>query len=238
MMSGRGEEEQELEPEDLLRRAVEVTDFLEEFGWSKKFELGPGQGLGTHRDHTPTPPSLHVYSTPSNNMPLSTRMNIFELLRENMKIFYEISGWGWNETEKQKELFHPHSRFLLLTSPSPAAANSDERRLDREEVVGFAMFRFEWDDEDEPEHAVLYLYEVQVKQSLQRAGLGLFLMQRLREIKDKLQLWKILLTCFKTNLGALSFYRKLGFDVDVNSPSRCGYHNESYEILSDRPNLK
>ena len=29
-------------------------------------------------------------------------------------------------------------------------------------VAAFTMFRFEWDDEDEPEYPVLFLYEFQV----------------------------------------------------------------------------
>jgi hypothetical protein len=57
------------------------------------------------------------------------------------------------------------------------------------------------------------------------------------KIQTKFGLWKTMLTCFKCNLNAMTFYKSIGFDIDCNSPSSHGY-DECYEILSNKPNLK
>ncbi len=111
------------------------------------------------------------------------------------------------------------------------ANNSDE-------IVAFVMFRFEWDDEEEPEHLVLFCYELQVSSTCHKRGLGKNMMKMLQTIAEKCRFWKTMLTCFKINDDAMRFYRRIGFDVDVNSPSRCGHADEPYEILSDKPKLR
>lgn len=40
-----------------------------------------------------------------------------------------------------------------------------------------------------------------------------------------------MLTIFKCNQEALQFYTSIGFQIDDNSPSKCGY-DVDYEILS------
>ena len=37
-----------------------------------------------------------------------------DLLKENMKEFYENSGWGWNEKKKLRELADEEARFLVI----------------------------------------------------------------------------------------------------------------------------
>ena len=56
-----------------------------------------------------------------------------------MRSRYEVSSWGWNEVEKQSEMFAPESIFLLLLD------NSEQKS-----VEGYCIFRFCWDDEEEP----------------------------------------------------------------------------------------
>ena len=53
-------------------------------------------------------------------------------------------------------------------------------------------------------------------------------------------MWKILLTVFKINTQALSFYHSMKFGIDANSPSSYGNNdnNIDYEILSDKPKKK
>ena len=157
----------------------------------------------------------------------SQMMNIFTL---NMEELYLNSGWGWDIAAKQKEIFHITSRFLYLTIPNP---NGKE-----DQVVGYVMFRFEWDDEEEPEHPVIFVYELQVSSSFQHKGIGKYLMQLLNGVSTTCRMWKIMLTCFKENTTALKFYYSIGYNIDVNSPSRCGYEEETYEILSNKPDLK
>ncbi len=152
------------------------------------------------------------------------RTALFGILQSNMRHIYESTSWGWDEYQKRKEMFVPSSRFIMLVNP-----------VDESDIMAFAMFRFEWDDEEEPEHPVLFCYELQVQSAHQKKGLGKELMQTLLKIAAHCRMWKTMLTCFKTNDGAMAFYRRIGFGVDANSPSCFGHVGEPYEILSDKP---
>ena len=145
---------------------------------------------------------------------------IWDLLEKNVKDYYEAT-WGWDSDAKRKELFDPGSYFLTVTSHD-------------NELAAFSMFKLVWDDEEEPEYPVLFCYEVHVSEKYQGQGIGRRLMDIEKQIAEKLNLWKTMLTCFKINTKAMAFYKKIGFDVDVNSPSTHGFDTE-YEILSDKP---
>ena len=148
---------------------------------------------------------------------------IWELLEKNVKDYYEAT-WGWDSDSKKKELFDPGAYFLIVTSRD-------------NELVAFSMFKLCWDDEEEPEYPVLFCYEVQVDEKYQGQGIGKRLMDIEIQIANELNLWKTMLTCFKINTKAMGFYKKIGFDIDVNSPSTHGF-DADYEILSDKPKLR
>lgn len=149
------------------------------------------------------------------------KARIMDILRNNMRDMYEESGWGWKEVEKRKEVFDKMSRIIALS------------RVDNPlETVAFVVFRFVWDDEDDPEYPVLYCYELQVDPSMQKKGAGLALMRMLQCIAGSCGMKKVSLTVFKNNTAALAFYQKAGFIVDSDSPSQYG-ESECYEILSD-----
>lgn len=199
-----------LDVTELLRRANSTTKLREECNLGKSFE------------------SYSLVEAVSMTLSDHQKNTIFEMYSQNMKALYEaIPSWGWSDNEKSKDLFRSTSKFLLLVNPD----NNDD-------VKAFTMFRFEWDDEDEPEHPVLFCYELQIASSEQRKGLGKALMTALLKISKQLGLWKTMLTCFKSNTSAMDFYHKVGFSTDVNSPSSCGYFDEPYEILSDKPKLR
>ena len=149
------------------------------------------------------------------------KVTIMDILRDNMRTMYEENGWGWKEVEKRKEVFDKRSRFILLQDS-------------KQEVVAYVIFRFEWDDEDEPEYPVLYCYELQVSQATQKSGAGKVLMQMLMQVAKHYGMRKTSLTVFKNNTAAMGFYKKIGFIVDSNSPSNFGCPDECYEILSDK----
>jgi ribosomal protein S18 acetylase RimI-like enzyme len=153
------------------------------------------------------------------------KKQIMKILTHNMEDLYVNAGWGWESSSKQKEVFHITSRFLYLTGKD-------------DQIIGYVMFRFEWDDEEEPEHPVVFLYELQILSEYHKNGIGKYLMNLLSKVSNTCRMWKILLTCFKENTAAMSFYRSIGYNIDVNSPSRCGHEDETYEILSNKPNLK
>mmetsp|Transcript_31420 Transcript_31420/g.53021 ORF Transcript_31420/g.53021 Transcript_31420/m.53021 type:complete len:212 (+) Transcript_31420:55-690(+) len=204
----------ELDETEILHAANEAQDLLKEVGISQEFKATSINGDELYE----------VLSARPQELTLQQRQSIMNTLRSNMQAMYESAGWGWKEAEKSSEIFHLAARFLYIVNPSKS-----------EEVLAFTVFRFEWDDDDEPEFPVLYCYELQVGDAFRKCGAGTFLMDKLRQISMHYHMRKILLTCFKFNTTALSFYKKVGFGIDSNSPSNYDNGTECYEILSDRP---
>jgi ribosomal protein S18 acetylase RimI-like enzyme len=151
------------------------------------------------------------------NLDEQLQEEIFEIFEQNMKHLYEQT-WGWDREKRIAEIFGKDSRFLLVHSPSG-------------ELIGFTMFKFEWDDIDEPEYPVCYCYELQIKSTMRRNAIGKHLMNMLIKIGSHYRMWKVMLTCFKRNDSALNFYSSMGFQIDSNSPSNHGFQTD-YEILS------
>jgi GNAT superfamily N-acetyltransferase len=210
--------------------------------------------------------SFDVRYLTTDELDMADREQIFALFESNMKAHY-MAAWGWNPVEKRDEIFHPMARFLLIHQHEDAAqlttqaieresssvfdvhaatagtvatleaATVEHQIPHRRTIVGYTVFRFEWDDDEEPEHPVLYCYELQVSKTVQGHGVGRQIMSLLVQIADKLKLWKVLLTCFTVNTHALKFYRNIGFDTDVNSPIAQGFPAD-YEIMSNRPTLR
>ncbi|PIK62498.1 putative N-alpha-acetyltransferase 40 [Apostichopus japonicus] len=141
------------------------------------------------------------------------------LLSTNMKSLYEQSSWGWKEREKREEI--TDDRVLLLVA-----------RGEDQNPVGFVHFRFDMDFDDE----VLYCYEIQLVEEVRRKGLGKFLIQILEMLAYQTQMKKVMLTVFKHNKEANSFFvNQLKYEIDETSPSVYDPMNPEdydYEILS------
>ena len=58
---------------------------------------------------------------------------------------------------------------------------------------------------------VLYIFEIEVEEIARGRGIGRTLMKCAHEIGISLELYKIMLTVFKSNIAALEFYLKLGY---------------------------
>lgn len=149
----------------------------------------------------------------------STLTWAYELCEQNMRSMYE-EVWGWKPSEKQKELKHTDARYLIAYSADGIP-------------VAYLHFRFEVEDAT----PLLYVYEVQLVSSVQRKGLGAFLMTLLKLIAKKHQLDAIMLTVMNANTSAMKMYTKLGYKPDPTSPSQAdpiGHLEEptGYEILS------
>ena len=167
---------------------------------------------------------LIISSINSNDVTIGQRSCMFALLKENMKDVYDACSWGWDEKARFKDMSHSNSRFLIASKPEAPEA-----------IEAFCMFRFDWDDEEEPEYAVLFVYELQVAASRRGAGLGRLFMSIVTGFQTQYCFKKTMLTCFKHNLTALEFYKTIGFGIDCNSPSCYGSADSEYEILSNRP---
>lgn len=59
-------------------------------------------------------------------------------------------------------------------------------------LLAFSMFKFTWDDEDEPEFPVLFCYELQVEERYRGCGLGARLMDIEKQIANMRNMWKVM----------------------------------------------
>jgi hypothetical protein len=125
-----------------------------------------------------------VQGVKSTDLSTKQKATIMDILRDNMRVMYEENGWGWKEVEKKKEVFDKRSRFVLLTDQVTRSIVGYVifRYLSVPSFYFFYLkmifspytflsclffcilssYRFEWDDEDEPDHPVLYCYELQI----------------------------------------------------------------------------
>jgi len=141
---------------------------------------------------------------------------LFYYSKKNMKEIYEKVDY-WSDTEKQAELKDNAARFIVVTNTTTSIP------------VAFVHFRFLIEMCNK---LALYCYEIQLDSSVQRKGLGKHLMQLLEVIAKLHKYDWIILTVFKINTNAITFYKNLGFKIDEISPSACGESTAPYEILS------
>lgn len=153
------------------------------------------------------------------------------------------SEWPVEEKIKRREMVAPEARYIFVRSSSPNASlnekhvNNKEKMIsghwigDGDPVVAFVQYRFVI-EEDVP---VLYVFELQLESSVQRKGLGKFLMQLLELIAHKNRMGAVMLTVQKANTSAFDFYtNKLRYSISSISPSRVNPligAEASYEIL-------
>ncbi|GAA5849986.1 hypothetical protein JCM8547_000975 [Rhodosporidiobolus lusitaniae] len=168
------------------------------------------------------PASLAVHTTKT--LTSAERNWVWELFEVNMRSLYEASADGYDPAEKKKELFHPDSRFLILYSPSPSSpACQKPTSVVKDEPLGYCIFRFDTEetasDEGDRLCDVAYCYELQVSSLAKRLGVGRALMDVLERLSAACKMDKTMLTVFKANKEAISFYESLGFRVDEIDPS-------------------
>ena len=135
---------------------------------------------------------------------------------------YDANPWGWNAAVKRSELAHDNARFVLVRGGGG-------------KIQAFAHFRFDPDDEVHASRAVVYVWELQVAEPFQGAGLGRRVMGLLQRVAEQFQLDCVMLTVFKSNARALAFYLdRLGYAVDEDDPIKFDDPDECYHILSRR----
>ncbi|KIM85267.1 hypothetical protein PILCRDRAFT_817267 [Piloderma croceum F 1598] len=135
---------------------------------------------------------------------------IWDIFQTNMHQFYINSVFGWDPVSKQRELFDPLSRFVLVHQQSQNLGDGNSSKW----LVAYTMFRFDMEEGEE----VVYCYELQVSKAAQQRGLGKILMQSLVDIGHKWGMRKVMLTVLKRNTAAIKFYQSAGFTMDPISP--------------------
>lgn len=153
------------------------------------------------------------------------RAQIWRLFEENMYTLYVNSSFGWAPRSKKREMFDARSRFIIAFQEDTPTRNPPN-------IVAYTMFRF-----DREEHQdVVYCYELQVSKSARHCGLGKLLTRKLSDIGATWGMEKVMLTVFKANRSAFSFYRSVGYSVDEISPNHPanleGGIDVDYSILS------
>lgn len=170
--------------------------------------------------------TIQFHSSP---LPEKLQTKCLDLFHRNMGDMYQASDWGFDMRKKREELSHENARFLTCSHGD----NSNNNKED--DLVAFAHFRFDVNDDDDPTEEVLYVYELQVDASKRRAGLGRRFMTILELVARRAQMKKCMLTVFKSNSTAIQFYTRMKYKVDEISPSAWGL-DADYEILSKRVN--
>lgn len=148
--------------------------------------------------------------------------DLLTIFEDNMGELYRVSTWGLKLDEKAQEFRHRKARYLFVSSN-----NGDEASM-----AAFVHYRFCFDDDERPDWAVLYVYEIQVVDGFQRKGLGRALMLLLEEIGRQTLMTKVMLTVFNQNVEGMKFYReRCGYVVDETDPSNY-QERADYAILS------
>lgn len=170
--------------------------------------------------------SLRLEALSSAQVSEEIMQKFLELFEDNMGDLYRVSTWGLNLEEKAQDFGHRKARFLIVWSKG---SDNDDAS---ETLAAFVHYRFCFDDEERPDWAVLYVYELQVAEGFQRKNIGHALQQVLEEVGRQTQMTKIMLTVFHNNPNALRFYRdKCGYSVDETDPSNY-QERVDYMILS------
>jgi len=195
----------------LVKAANDVDDLLESLPSFKKYDKKELQ--------------VEIIAERVTDLDPITKKGLMDLTTWNMKELYENSHWGWNETRKRKEMFDERAKYLIARST--ATDNLGH-------VIAFAHFRFDMDYDDE----VLYVYEIQLEDSVKRKGLGKFMMQLLELLAFKMEMRKIMLTCFRHDEQSQKFFKQgLRYTRDETCPKDTLQEQFDYEILS-KPNKR
>ncbi|KAK3367484.1 acyl-CoA N-acyltransferase [Podospora didyma] len=146
---------------------------------------------------------LGVSLASSANLTERELMACFALIEETSRKDYENSTGKWHPDKKLDEMRSPELRYVLVKDETGA-------------VCGFTSLMPTF----EAGQPVIYCYEIHLKPDLQGTGLGSLLMGfHMTAATNLPPITKVMLTCFLSNERGLTFYRKLGFEVDDISPS-------------------
>ncbi|KAL4878411.1 acyl-CoA N-acyltransferase [Aspergillus karnatakaensis] len=164
--------------------------------------------------------TISVYSASTiPDKELDSCLNLIEL---TSSAAYKASSSGWSPTEKRKEMKLPDMKYMILRrdAESPKSSGvtqntSGDKSGDKvEEFAGFIEFMVTYEDGYE----VLYCYEIHLTPEARGQRLGEELMGRFERIGQRIGLDKAMLTVFKSNSRAITFYKRVGFEEDENSP--------------------
>jgi ribosomal protein S18 acetylase RimI-like enzyme len=145
----------------------------------------------------------------------------FDLVQRLTQDDYANNETKWSAAKKRQEMRLPDLKYLILTA------------LDGTSLVGFISYMVTYEDN----HEVVYIYEIHVEPKYQGKSLGRQLMRIAEQTAENVGVGKVMLTVFRCNTNAVTFYERLGYGVDEYSPGPKVLRNgtsrdRSYVILS------
>ena len=145
-----------------------------------------------------------------------------QLIEQTSAQDYQASEMKWSTAKKWKEMKLPDMKYIVLVNPDDV-------------VAGFVSFMVTYEDGQE----VVYIYEIHLIPSFQALGLGRNMMHVVEGFASNVRVAKVMLTVFRANQRAITWYTKLGYQEDEFSPGPRKMRNgttiqPSYIILSKR----
>ncbi|KAG8625488.1 hypothetical protein KVT40_007239 [Elsinoe batatas] len=133
------------------------------------------------------------------------------LVEETSSKDYAASAMGWHKGRKRREMRDRDMRYLIVRDSTP---EGDQTRGGTASVAGFLSFMLTHEDG----LPVIYVYEVHLKPSIRKSGVGKQLMNLVEHIGASVGVDKSMLTVFRSNDKAVKWYERLGYTVDEYSP--------------------
>ncbi|KAL4913420.1 acyl-CoA N-acyltransferase [Aspergillus aurantiobrunneus] len=162
---------------------------------------------------------LSIYT--ASTIPTPDLALCFKLIEETSSTAYKNSSMSWSPSEKRKEMKLPDMKYMVLRRRGASVvSDSDRDHKDHDpdskpgEFAGFLEFMVTYEDGYE----VLYCYEIHLMPGVQGQGVGEELMGRFEKIGRAIGLEKAMLTVFKSNNRAITFYTRVGYTEDESSP--------------------
>lgn len=172
-----------------------------------------------------TSPDIQIARTDARSLTATQLNACLDLIEQTSAADYRNSESGWSRSNKRREMKLPDMRYILLVN------ESGEGPLPQ--LVGFVSFMVTYEDGYE----VIYIYEIHFAPAWQGKGLGRLLLSMVETIGANVGVEKTMLTVFKANERAVTWYHKSGYSTDDFSPParrlRNGVVKEpTYAILS------
>ena len=180
-----------------------------------------------HNIRLATTPNVQIAQTDARSLTAAQLNACLDLVEQTSAADYSNSESGWSRTKKRREMKLPDLRYILLHNESGHVASP--------ELAGFVSFMVTYEDGYE----VLYIYEIHFSPDWQRKGLGRLLLHVVETIGANVGVEKSMLTVFKANERAVTWYRKSGYSTDEFSPPprrlRNGVIKEPTYVILSKP---
>ncbi|RVX73943.1 hypothetical protein B0A52_02833 [Exophiala mesophila] len=168
-------------------------------------------------------PGLRVSTSNANDLAKDALDACLALIELTSAQDYQNSEIKWSASKKRKEMKLPDMKYIVLFDEQSGS------------LAGFISFMVTYEDGYE----VLYLYEIHFTPSWQGKGVGKRLMDVIESIGKRVGLEKVMLTVFRSNTRAVTWYQTLNYVEDEYSPAprrlRNGTVKEpTYIIMSKR----